>query len=40
MLVIKISQMRNEIDENEYLKKINNIQKLPDLIKQTLSFEY
>ena len=36
MLAIKISKIRKEINENTYIKKIDKIKKLPDLIKKTL----
>lgn len=38
ILAIKISQIRNEISEKEYEKKIIDLKKLPDLIKQTLNY--
>ena len=36
ILAIKISELRNEIGKIDYEKKINELQKLPDLIKKTL----
>ena len=36
ILAIKISEVRNEISKNDYSKKINDLLKLPDLIKKTL----
>ena len=36
ILAIKISQIRKEINENTYIKKIDKLKKLPDLIKKTL----
>ena len=38
ILAIKISQIRKEISETEYEKKIIDLKKLPDLIKKTLSY--
>jgi len=37
ILAIKISEIRNEIPRTEYEKKIDDLKKLPDQIKQTLS---
>ena len=37
ILAIKISEARNEISREVYIKKINEIKKLPDLIKQTFN---
>jgi glutamine---fructose-6-phosphate transaminase (isomerizing) len=39
MLVLKFSQIRKEISHNEYIKKILNLKKLPDLISTTLRCE-
>jgi glucosamine--fructose-6-phosphate aminotransferase (isomerizing) len=36
ILAIKISEIRNEINKNDYEDKIKNLLKLPDLIKETL----
>jgi len=36
ILAIKISQIRKEINENDYIKKIDELRILPDLIKKTL----
>ena len=36
LLSLKISQKRNEITDQKYLKNINNINSLPSLIKETL----
>ena len=36
ILAIKISELRKEISKKDYVKKINELQKLPDLIKKTL----
>ena len=38
ILTIKISNIRKEISGSEYEKKINDLQKLPDLIKKTLNY--
>ena len=38
MLAIKISEVRKEISKLEYEKKINDLKKLPDLIKKTLDY--
>ncbi len=38
ILAIKISQVRKEISETEYEKKIIDLKKLPDLIKKTLNY--
>ncbi|MDC0232095.1 isomerizing glutamine--fructose-6-phosphate transaminase, partial [Pelagibacteraceae bacterium] len=38
ILAIKISQIRKEISETEYEKKIIDLKKLPDLIKKTLNY--
>jgi glutamine---fructose-6-phosphate transaminase (isomerizing) len=39
ILAIKIASSRNEISKSEYIKKIKDLQKLPDLIKITLKCE-
>ena len=39
ILAIKISEIREEINKDEYIKKINQLTKLPDLIKKTLECE-
>ena len=39
ILAIKISEIREEISKIDYAKKINNLKKLPDLIKKTLRSE-
>jgi len=39
ILSIKISEMRNEITKSEYIYKINELQKLPILIKETIKCE-
>ena len=39
ILAIKISEIRKEINKDEYIKKINQLTKLPDLIKKTLECE-
>ena len=38
ILAIKISQIRKEISETEYEKKIMDLKKLPDMIKKTLNY--
>ncbi len=38
ILAIKISQIRNEISKLDYEKKINDLIKLPDLIRKTLNY--
>jgi len=38
ILGIKISEIRKEIDKTKYEKKINELAKLPDLIKKTLNY--
>jgi len=38
ILAIKISEIRKEIDKTKYEKKINELSKLPDLIKKTLNY--
>jgi len=38
ILAIKISEVRNEINKLDYEKKINDLKKLPDLIKKTLDY--
>ena len=38
IFAIKIAEVRKEISKLEYEKKINNIRKLPDLIKKTLNY--
>ncbi len=37
ILAIKISEVRNEITKKDYSKRINDLLKLPDLIKKTLN---
>ena len=37
ILAIKISELRKEISKSDYENKINNLKKLPDLIKKTLN---
>jgi len=39
ILSIKLSEMRDEISKESYIKKINNLIKLPTLIKKTLMCE-
>ena len=39
ILAIKISDIRNEIRKTDFVKKINNLINLPDLIKKTLKIE-
>ena len=39
ILVIKISELRKEISKSDYINKINEINKLPNLITKTLSCE-
>ena len=39
ILVLKISEIRKEISQEEYVKKITNLKKLPDLISKTLNCE-
>jgi len=39
ILAIKISDTRGEIKKTDYVKKINNLINLPDLIKKTLKIE-
>ena len=39
ILAIKISEIRNEISKDNYVKKINNLINLPKLIKETLKCE-
>ena len=39
ILAIKFSEMRKEISKEDYIKKINNLIKLPNLIKETLKCE-
>ena len=39
MLALKFSEIRKEISHNEYIKKILNLKKLPDLISTTLKCE-
>ena len=39
ILAIKISEIRNEISKTDYVKKINNLINLPNLIKKTLNIE-
>ena len=38
ILAIKISEVRKEISQSDYEKKINDLKKLPDLIKKTLNY--
>ena len=38
ILAIKISEVRKEISKLEYEKKINDVKKLPELIKETLNY--
>ena len=38
ILAIKISEIRKEIDKTKYEKKINDLTKLPGLIKKTLNY--
>jgi len=38
ILAIKISEIREEISRSDYEKKINDLKKLPDLIKKTLNY--
>ena len=38
ILAIKISEIRKEISEIDYNKKINDLKKLPDLIKKTINY--
>ena len=38
ILAIKISEVRNEISNSDFEKKINDLKKLPDLIKKTLNY--
>jgi len=38
ILAIKISEVRKEISRSDYQKKINDLKKLPDLIKKTLNY--
>ena len=39
ILAIKISDIRNEISKSDFIKKIDELKKLPDLIKKTLQCE-
>jgi len=39
ILVIKFSEIRNEINKDHYIEKINNLINLPKLIKETLQCE-
>ena len=39
ILVIKISEVRKEISKSDYIEKIKELKKLPDLIKKTLKCE-
>jgi len=39
MLALKFSEIRKEIFHEEYIKKITNLKKLPELIKETLKCE-
>jgi len=36
ILAIKVSEVRKEITKSDYMNKINELKKLPDLIKETL----
>ena len=38
ILAIKISEIRSEISKEDYSKKINDLKKLPDLIKKTINY--
>jgi len=38
ILAIKISEVRKEISQSDYEKKISDLNKLPDLIKKTLNY--
>jgi len=38
ILAIKISDIRDEINKKDYEKKINDLKKLPELIKETLNY--
>jgi len=38
ILAIKISEIRKEISKSNYEKRINDLKKLPDLIKKTLNY--
>jgi glucosamine--fructose-6-phosphate aminotransferase (isomerizing) len=38
ILAIKISEVRKEISQSDYEKKINDLKKLPDLIKKTINY--
>ena len=38
ILAIKISKVRKEISQSDYEKKIDDLKKLPDLIKKTLNY--
>ena len=40
ILSLKLSEMRKEINKENYIKKINNLIKLPNLIKETLKCEH
>ena len=39
LLTLKISKIRKDIDQNEYIKKINELKKLPKLISNSLKEE-
>jgi len=39
ILAIKISEIRSEINKSDFIKKIDELKKLPDLIKKTLECE-
>ena len=39
ILAIKISEVRKEISKSDYIEKINELKKLPDLINETLKCE-
>ena len=38
ILALKISEVRKELSSSDYEKKIDNLKKLPDLIKKTLNY--
>ncbi len=39
LFILKFSFLNKEIDKKNYLKKINEVKKLPDLIKKTISID-
>ena len=39
ILAIKISEVRKEISKSDFIEKINELKKLPDLINKTLKCE-